>query len=130
MKITNADIFNGYQAIAHILGAGLRPKATFTVSRLIKTLGPIYEEITNTKQDLLNKYGEKEEDGTLKVNEVGNIIFSTPEDESNFFEDIKEVLNVENEILCSPININDLETAERPIESSVILAIMPFISEE
>jgi hypothetical protein len=129
MRVTNNDIFNGYHAIGQMLSAGLRPKATFGISRLIKTLAPIYEEIIENKQTLLMKHAVLDAEGELIVDENQQVKFENHDKEKAFYEDIKELFNVEIDILCTPINIEDLESATRPIDSQLVLQAMAFITE-
>jgi len=76
---------------------------------------------------LIDKYGEKDETGELKVDENGNCRVP-PESINDFNAEMTELLNSEIEINANKLNINDLEEME--FTPSEMIALEPFVEME
>ena len=76
------------------------------------------ERIVNT----INKYGKKDEEGKLKVEENG-IIHLKEEHIEDYNRDIKELLSIENEIDIHMIQLDDLLNSDYNISPAELMTI-------
>lgn len=129
MKVKNVEILNGYESLTIFLNSDLGAKASFITNRLLKTIAPIYSDILEGKELLLKKYAKLTPEGKLITDEKGIVNFESEENRKKYLQEIKELFEIENEIECSLINIDDLEKAEKKILSKYIILAEKFISE-
>ncbi|MBS5885154.1 hypothetical protein [Clostridium sp.] len=104
MKISNEKLANSIEVLNKITTIELPIKLSYAFSKNIIKINRELEVYNKERQRLIEKYGEKDEEGKLKVKENGNINIL---DADNFNKDIKEILEIENEI---DIHIIDLES--------------------
>lgn len=104
MKLSNEKLANSIEVLNKITTMELPIKLSYAFSKNITKINRELEVYNKERQKLIEKYGEKDEEGKLKVKENGNINIL---DADNFNKDIKEILEIENEI---DIHIIDLES--------------------
>ena len=120
MKIKNEVLVNSVQVLRKLNNAELPVRVSYKLAKNIKSIDKelkIYEE---EKQKLINKYGEKDEEGKSKVNENGMINIL---DTENWNKDIKELLEIEVEINVEKINIDELAKSDLKITPSELTLI-------
>lgn len=120
MKIKNEVLVNSVQVLRKLNNAELPVRVSYKLAKNIKSIEKelnIYEE---EKQKLINKYGEKDEEGKSKVNENGMINIL---DVENWNKDIKELLEIEVEINVEKINIDELAKSDLKITPSELTLI-------
>ena len=99
----NKDIFNLYEGLYEIsqdkeLKFGIRVSYTFAKNKNL--LQPYYDAIIDTRQKILKKYGEPQDNGDWHVNKEKMDIFMS---EWNAF------MEIENFISLEKVRIEDLE---------------------
>ena len=104
MKLSNEKLANSINVLSKLINMELPIKLSYAFSKNITKIDRELEVYNKERQRLIEKYGEKDEEGKLKVKENGNINIL---DADNFNKDIKEILEIENEI---DIHIIDLES--------------------
>ena len=120
MKIKNEVLLDSVQVLRKLNNAELPVRVSYKLAKNIKSIDKelkIYEE---EKQKLINKYGEKDEEGKSKVNENGMINIL---DVENWNKDIKELLEIEVEINVEKINIDELAKSDLKITPSELTLI-------
>ena len=120
MKIKNEVLVNSVQVLRKLNNAELPVRVSYKLAKNIKNIDKelkIYEE---EKQKLINKYGEKDEEGKLKTKEDGSINIT---DTENWNKDIKELLEIEAEINIEKINIDELGKSDFKITPSELSLI-------
>jgi hypothetical protein len=120
MKIKNEVLVNSVQVLRKLNNAELPVKVSYKLAKNIKSIEKelnIYEE---EKQKLINKYGEKDEEGKLKTKEDGSINIT---DTENWNKDIKELLDIEAEINIEKINIDELAKSDLKLTPSELTLI-------
>lgn len=105
----------------------LKAKVAFQVSRLLKEADKEVKEFNDTRIKLINKYGEKDETGELKVDETGNCRIP-PESMTEFNNEMSELLNSEIEINANKLNFDDLGDVE--FTPSEVIVLEPFVEME
>ena len=91
IKITLNDILNSQQALQEIVGMNMRAKTAFKMARIIRAIESELENFNKARQSLLNKYGEKDDNGQLITNKDGNYIIS-PDKIDIYNGEIQELL--------------------------------------
>lgn len=120
MKIKNELLVNSVGVLSKLNNAELPVKVSYKLSKNIKNIEKelsVYEE---EKQKLINKYGEKDEDGKNKINENGTINILDPE---AWNKDYKELLEIENDIKVEKISIDDLAKTDFKITAAELALI-------
>ncbi|MGL5153087.1 MAG: hypothetical protein ACRC7N_21210 [Clostridium sp.] len=105
MLLSNRETVKILEGIGNITSIQMPVKASYAISKNVKKLEKEAKIYNLEREKLLNKYGEKNEDGTLKVSENGSINII---DIENWNNDITELLDIENEIDIHTFNINEI----------------------
>lgn len=101
--MTNKEIFNLYEGLYELsqdkdLKFGVKISYIFAKSKNI--LEPFYNAIIDTRQKLLNKYGEVQENGDWRVSKEKMDIFMSEWD---------SFMKIDNFVAIDKINIKELE---------------------
>ncbi|MBS5886305.1 MAG: hypothetical protein E6300_07590 [Clostridium sp.] len=115
IKITNFEMLNGLNTLGTLARYKLPVKISYGIKKNIEIISreiKIYEE---ERAVLIDKYGEKDKDGKVKI-ENNNFLIK---DVENFNKDIRELQSIENEIETYDISLDlllnsniELTTAE------------------
>ncbi|GAA0108518.1 hypothetical protein [Clostridium sp.] len=115
IKISNFEMLNGLNTLGSLAGYKLPVKISYGIKKNIEIISreiKIYEE---ERAVLIDKYGEKDKDGKVKI-ENNNFLIK---DVENFKKDIRELQSIENEIETYDISLDlllnsniELTTAE------------------
>lgn len=111
IEITLNDILNSQQALQEIAGMNMRAKTAFKIARIVHAIESELESFNKARQNLLKKYGEKDSDGKLVINEEGNYII-IPDKIDYYNNEIKELLTTNIQLNIEPIELNELEQLE------------------
>ena len=105
MIIKNKKIVNSIDVLNKLTNMDLNIKVSYVVAKNISKIDKELEIYNKEKSKLIEKYGEKDEDGKLKIREDGKINIV---DLENWNKDIRELNEIENEIDIHKINEEDL----------------------
>lgn len=120
------EIVNGAEALKVLANKSLKGKTAYRVSRLLRELEKEFSLFNDTRGELIKKYGEKDENGELKVNE-NNEYTIAPENIQAFYNEINEILGNEVEINGNKIPL--AEIGELDFTPNDMIALEPFIEE-
>ena len=73
ITMTLNDIFNAVPALREISTKEFPGSVTFKIARLIRELDKEIQLFEEERSKIANKYGEKDENGNLVIQEGGNI---------------------------------------------------------
>jgi hypothetical protein len=110
MKLSNEKLANSINVLSKLINMELAIKLSYAISKNITKIDRELEVYNKERQRLIGKYGEKDEEGKLKVKEDGNINII---DVDNFNKDIKEILEIETDI---DIHVIDLDSVNEDIK--------------
>lgn len=110
MKLSNEKLANSINVLSKLINMELPIKLSYAFSKNITKIDRELEVYNKERQKLIEKYGEKDEEGKLKVKEDGNINII---DVDNFNKDIKEILEIETDI---DIHVIDLDSVNEDIK--------------
>lgn len=112
MKITNRQVIELINSVSanKLASKRLPVKVAYAISRNLDKMNNIITSYETARKTLLDQYAEKDEEGKAKVKD-GNYVIQ--EDQKQAFSDeMKELLEVENEIDLHTINMDEVEKCD------------------
>lgn len=103
MKLSNEKLVNSIGVLSKLTNMELPIKLSYAISKNITKIDRELTAYNKEREKLINKYGEKDEEGNLKTKEDGTINIL---DIESFNRDLKEILEIETEV---DIHVIDLE---------------------
>ncbi len=128
LNLSNERIVNTINALSKLNNAQLPIKIAYAISKNVNKIESELKVYNTEKAKLVNKYGEKDKEGKLKVGENGNVSLKEEHIE-DYNRDIKELLSIENEMDIHMIKLDDLLNSDYNISPSELSAI-DFMIEE
>lgn len=125
MKLTNNVIVNSIEALKNLSGKELDVKTSFKIAKNIKVIDEISNIFVEEKRKLVSKYGTKDKDGNLKVDDNG-VAQIDKDNLEEWNRSYAELLEIENDINIEKIKLSDLDIKVSPQE---LLAIEYMIEE-
>ena len=107
-----SEIQKTYQGLMGIKVKRVPIKMSFILSRNLKKLEEVVQDIDSKRNDLLRVYGDKDEDGQLKVRDNGEITVPA-QDVPKFMADVNEMLNADIEITLDKLSMDDIEKCDQ-----------------
>ena len=124
INVKLSELLDSTETLKKLSQKDFKAKLAWSISRLLKAAEQEIQEFNDTRMNLINKYGEKGDDGQLVTDEKGNCHI-VPESIQEFSNELNELINTEVEINANPIDIELLEDLEfTPAEMS---QLEPFI---
>lgn len=106
MKLSNEKILTDITKLREISKRELPIKASYAIAKNLKKIEDELEIYYKEREKLIDKYAEKDENGKIKVDNNGFIIFK---DKEGWDKEIKELLAIENDIKIHTFPIDVLE---------------------
>ena len=103
------EIQNAYRKLAGLKEKKLPIKMSFVVSRNLKKMEEVNNDVEEKRNELIEKYGKRKEDGSLDVEENGNIKITKP---NEFIAELTELLDVEMDMAFEKITESDIEKCD------------------
>ena len=122
MKITNRQVIEFINSVSanKLASKRLPVKVAYAISRNLDKMNNIITSYETARKTLLDQYAEKDEEGKAKVKD-GNYVIQ--EDQKQAFSDeMKELLEVENEIDLHTINMDEVEKCDKDKYDSLTTA--------
>ena len=110
MKLSNERLVNSVGVLSKLTNLELPIKLSYVLIKSITKIDAELKAYNIEREKLLNKYGEKDEEGKLKLSEKGEVNIL---DRENFNKEIAELLQCESEI---DIHLIDLESINTDIK--------------
>ena len=110
LKLSNERLVNSVGVLSKLTNLELNIKLSYAFSKNITKIDAELKAYNIEREKLLNKYGEKDEEGKLKLSEKGEVNIL---DMENFNKEIAELLQCESEI---DIHLIDLESINTDIK--------------
>lgn len=106
MKLSNERLVNSVGVLSKLTNLELPIKLSYVFSKNITKIDAELKAYNIEREKLLNKYGEKDEEGKLKLSEKGEVNIL---DRENFNKEIAELLQCESEIDIHLINLEKVD---------------------
>lgn len=121
------DLVNSTEALQKLSNTSLKARPAFTVSKMLKEAEKELANFNEVRMNLINKYGEKDEDGKLITDENDNCKI-TAEHINDFSNELQELVATTIEINANKLTLEDLGNAD--FTPSEIAALEPFVDVE
>ena len=126
IEIKLNEVLNSMDTMQKLATQKFKSKTAFQIARILKKLDEEIKIFNDTRAALIQKYGERDENGELKVDDNNNCTIQK-EALENFNQELSDLLNTTIEINADKINIDDL--SEGSFTPSEIIALEAFIEE-
>jgi len=118
MKVSLRNIYDSQTAIRKLVSADLPIKTAFRVTRMVRKINDIFQDVEKQRVALVEKYGEQAKDGNYKVKNENITMFQ---------KDFSELLNEEVEVDIDQLLLEELSNIK--ISAVELQALEPFIKE-
>lgn len=126
IKIKLSDVVNATETFNKIMQQSFKGSLAFKIARLARELDKEMQTFNTERQKIIQKYGEKDENGELKIDENGNVKFENSKiQEIN--EEFNSLLNTELEINADKLPMDSIDAFE--ITPQEMLSIETFFEE-
>lgn len=99
IEITLKDLLDSAEVLRKLSQKQLKGKTAYNVARVLREVESEFNLFNETRQKIVQQYGEKDENGELKINTTTNeYVFSE--------ENLKTITDEINNILGSTVNLN------------------------
>lgn len=109
--MTNKQINNLYNGINDLKDKKLPIGVSFVLTRNSKILKDIFDDIDESRLEIIRQYCVKDDDGNLIVEENGDVQIP-PENVDHFNNDISELLNRDTEITLEKLSMEDIKKCD------------------
>lgn len=124
MKLKASQIIDMVTALNNIADKEVPLTLAIKVADVIDSLETSYDQITKRRDDLVRKFGEKNEDGEVLVQDNGTIkIF----DFKSFQTEEAELLNTEIDLKFETLSMEDLKQCDIQISPKDYRALKPIL---
>lgn len=129
IKVKNSELTkNTIEAINNLMEMDINASCAFKLMKIVKDLSETIETKNSAEKKLIDRYAEKDESGNyvVPVDQNGNPI----EDSLNiknieeFTKEMKDLMDVENELLYDKLNIDDLGLKTAKIKDLISLEFL------
>lgn len=128
MKVKSGIIVNGLQTILNLSEKSMPVKLTAKLLRLSDELTKENNFIEKQRRTIIEKYGDKDENGELIINN-GSVTFSS-ENSSKAQEELNELANLEVDITDRKITEDELENANLELSMNQFAILRNFLHNE
>jgi hypothetical protein len=118
MKITISEILNGKPVLEKLVDKEISIKTAYKLSRMIKVLNEELQTFEESRQKLVQQYGEVQEDDSIAVQEDNIEAFNT---------ELADLLTAEIEVGCEPMNIDEFADSVE-MKTAELMMIEKFIT--
>ncbi len=121
--LTLDNLINSINILQRISSEPLKAKTAYVVAKLIKAADAEMANFNEIRFNLIDKYGEKDENGEFKTD--GNNVILKKETVDDFNKELRELLNTSLTFNVNKLNLDDLESINfTPAE---MIQLEPFI---
>ena len=111
IKVTLNTIVNSNEIFQKLATTEMRARAAFRTAKLTAVIAKELELFNTQREAILRKYGEKDSNDELIVQENGTVNIEK-EHINDFNQELFELLNSEVELNAEPLTVDDIEVAE------------------
>ncbi len=122
-----SDLLNATEVLQELSKKQLKARLAFDVSRLLKAADTEVTQFNEARMKVINKFGEKDENGELSTDESGNCRI-VPANIPDFNNELNELISAEVELNAKKIKMDALEDLDFTPSDMVVLE--PFIEVE
>ena len=113
--INAANIFN------QVAQTKISSKTAYKIMKLYKSIAAEEEFYNQKRNDIINQYADRDENGQIKLSEDGNMIIILPEKLAEAESAMLELNNIEVEIPNIRFNLSELEELKFSVQEMFFL---------
>lgn len=125
ITVTLREIIDSIETMKSLMNEPLPSRVAFQVAKLAQNMATEYKYFEDTRLKLIQKYGEKDENGELLIDSNNQYKISSDKAQE-FSKEIEDLMSSSIELVNSKINIDDLTCDLTPNE---MINLMPFLEE-
>lgn len=125
ITVTLREIIDSIETMKSLMNEPLPSRVAFQVAKLAQNMATEYKYFEDTRLKLIQKYGEKDENGELLIDSNNQYKISSDKAQE-FSKEIEDLMSSSVELVNSKINIDDLTCDLTPNE---MINLMPFLEE-
>lgn len=126
IEITLSELLDCTTAMQKLAEKPMKTKSAFKVARLMREIDKEYALFQESRKRLIEKYGEKDQNNELKIDENGNYSVSK-ENIEIFNRELRDVLETKISLNAELLDIEEFDNLNFTPTEMVLLA--PFIRE-
>ena len=127
MNLKVSDLLNATETLQKLAQKELKAKLALSIARVLKEAEREIQNFNEVRMNLIEKYGEKDENDKLITDEDGQCKI-IPSNVDTFSKELNDLISTELEINAKKIKLEDLEDLDfTPTEMAVL---DPFIEDE
>ena len=111
ITLTLEQLINSTEALRSLSQKPLKARCAYAVGKILRAADAEMTSFNETRKELIDKYGEKDEKGILKEDENGNVHIIM-EKLNDFNTELQELLATTIEINANKISIDDIGEIE------------------
>ena len=127
IKLSMNDLLNCTETLQALSQKELKARLALSIARILKEAEREIQNFNEIRMNLINKYGEKGEDGQLVTDDKNNCKI-LPDGRSAFQKELNDLVTTEVEINANKLKLSDIESMD--FTPSQMVALEPFIEEE
>ena len=127
---TLRDVLEGQEALQKLSNQQLPGRVAFRIGRLLKKLEEVLTSYNEVRNNLLEKYAKRKEDGTFELNDKNEYQFDE-EHMKIFVEEMNKLVAEEVEVESDPIDFSAIENLDfTPVEITLLEPFLKIEDEE
>jgi len=126
MTVTLNTIMGSTEVLQQLLNINFPARTAYKIARLLAEIEKEQEIVHKTRTQLIDKYGQKDENGKFILNEEKNIQLK-PDCVEKFNQELMELLETNIELTSPYLKLEELEIANFTPQQMYML--MPYIQE-
>jgi len=120
INITIQNMLDSMSIFNELATQKLPARTAFKVNKLIKAISKEYESFEVARQQLIDTYGEKNEDGSFKTDENNNILVKVDK-QNEFMRELEALVQTEIELNAPKLKFEEIEGTDfTPIQMGFI----------
>lgn len=104
------DVLDSMPVLKQLGERQLRGRVAYNIAKIMKQVENEFNLFNDARQQVIEKYGEKDDNGELKINEETNEYVFTPENLKSVSEELNMLLDQSVSINANKIKVEDLDT--------------------
>ena len=130
IKVELQNLLDSMPIFQELISQKLAARTAFKVNKIVKAINKEYELFDETRRTIIEKYGDRDENGEIKSDENGNLQIKKDQTDE-FVHELQELLTTEIELNVSPLFIEEIEDATfTPAQMDIMSAVIDMDTEE
>lgn len=127
IEVTLNELLNVSSVMQELAKKPMKVKAAYKTAKMLNAIEKEYQLFQDARTKLIEKYGQRGDDGNLKIDENGNYSVSN-ENLIAFNKELNEMLEEKVTLNANPLNVEELEEAN--FTPADMIALTPFMSDD